>query len=368
MISLFGSKKNDGSEPEASAVTDKAAAAGRVPSHDPQTGPGTGPITTGPKVSKEEAQAKARAASAERAAAESKQKEGGEGLVGGVFSMRSGKGAKAGTIRYKGAGEEFRDNTGRSDLAVSIQHLHITYRTTFERVPTFKNAIVRAGRGERALIEVNAINDVSLDVPNGTALGIIGANGAGKSTIMRAIAGILPPTHGRIEVWGRASTLLALGVGFNGMLSGRENIILGGLAQGLSRAEVEERAEQVAEWAELGDFIDAPMRTYSSGMYSRLAFSVAVHMKPDILMIDEALSTGDATFRAKANAKMAELRASARAMFLVSHGLSSIKEMCNDAIWLHKGKIMMHASPDECIDAYTQFVKVGKTPATMDEL
>ncbi|WP_245851781.1 ABC transporter ATP-binding protein [Mobilicoccus massiliensis] len=244
----------------------------------------------------------------------------------------------------------------------------MTYRTTFERVPTFKNAIVRAGRGERALVEVQALKDVSFDVPNGTQLGIIGANGAGKSTIMRTIAGILPPTEGRVEVWGRASTLLALGVGFNSSLSGRENVILGGLAAGLSRREVEERAKEVAEWAELGDYIDAPMRTYSSGMFSRLAFSVAVHMKPDILMIDEALSAGDAAFREKANAKMTELRESARAMFLVSHGLSSIKDMCNDCIWLHKGQVMMHDTPEACIDAYTEFVKVGKTPRTMDEM
>ena len=125
-------------------------------------------------------------------------------------------------------------------------------------------------------------------------MGIIGSNGAGKSTLMRAMAGILPPTEGSIEVWGKASTLLALGVGFNKSLSGRENIILGGLASGLSRKEVEERADEVAEWTEIGDFIDMPMRTYSSGMSARVGFSVAVHMKPDILMIDEALSTGDA--------------------------------------------------------------------------
>ena len=166
---------------------------------------------------------------------------------------------------------------------------------------------------------------------------------------MRAMAGILPPTSGSIEVWGKASTLLALGVGFNQSLSGRENIILGGLASGLSRKEVEERADEVAEWTELGDFIDMPMRTYSSGMSARVGFSVAVHMKPDILMIDEALSTGDAHFREKANAKMAELRESARAMFLVSHGLGSIKEMCSEAIWLDKGKLMMRGEPDEVV-------------------
>lgn len=291
-------------------------------------------------------------------------------LVGGVFSMRTGRAPRPekGAPKPQKVVHEFRDNTGRTDLAVSVQHLSITYRTTFERVPTFKNAIVRAGRGERAVVEVNAVNDVSFDVKNGTALGIIGSNGAGKSTIMRAMAGILPPTEGRIEVWGRASTLLALGVGFNAMLSGRENVILGGLAAGLSRKEVEERADQVADWAELGDFIDAPMRTYSSGMFSRLAFSVAVHMKPDILMVDEALSAGDAKFREKAQAKMEELRHSARAVFLVSHALGSVKEMCDDCIWLHKGRIAMHASPEECIDAYTQFVKVGKTPQTMEDL
>lgn len=291
-------------------------------------------------------------------------------LVGGVFSMRTGRAPRPdkNAPKPQKVVHEFRDNAGRTDLAVSVQHLSITYRTTFERVPTFKNAIVRAGRGERAVVEVNAVNDVSFDVKNGTALGIIGSNGAGKSTIMRAMAGILPPTEGRIEVWGRASTLLALGVGFNAMLSGRENVILGGLAAGLSRKEVEERADQVADWAELGDFIDAPMRTYSSGMFSRLAFSVAVHMKPDILMVDEALSAGDAKFREKAQAKMEELRQSARAVFLVSHALGSVKEMCDDCIWLHKGRIAMHASPEECIDAYTQFVKVGKTPQTMEDL
>ena len=216
--------------------------------------------------------------------------------------------------------------------------------------------------------EVEAIKHISFEVRTGTAMGIIGPNGAGKSTLMRAMAGILPPTSGSIEVWGRASTLLALGVGFNKNLSGRENIILGGLAAGLSRREVEERADEVAEWTERGDFIDMPMRTYSSGMSARVEFSVAVHMKPDILMIDEALSTGDAHFREKANNKMAELRDSARAMFLVSHGLGSIKEMCNEAIWLDKGKLMMHGEPDRVVKAYLKFVKVKKRASTMEDV
>ena len=176
--------------------------------------------------------------------------------------------------------------TDVNPYAVRVQDLSITYRTTFERKPTLKQALVRFGRGQRAVREVQALTDVSFDVRTGTSLGIIGSNGAGKSTLMRAMAGILPPTTGQIEVWGKASTLLALGVGFNKDLSGRENIILGGLASGLSRKEVEERADAVAEWTELGDFIDMPMRTYSSGMSARVGFSVAVNMKPDIMMID----------------------------------------------------------------------------------
>jgi teichoic acid transport system ATP-binding protein len=253
-------------------------------------------------------------------------------------------------------------------LAVRVDDVSITYRTTFERKPTLKQALVRFGRGERAVRLVEALKHVSFEVEAGTSMGIIGANGAGKSTLMRAMAGILPPTTGSIEVWGKASTLLALGVGFNQNLSGRENIILGGLASGLSRKEVEERANDVAEWTELGDFIDMPMRTYSSGMSARVGFSVAVHMEPDILMIDEALSTGDAHFREKANAKMAELRESARAMFLVSHGLGSIKEMCNEAMWFDKGTLMMRGEPNEVVDAYMTFLKVKKSATTFEDI
>lgn len=252
--------------------------------------------------------------------------------------------------------------------AVKVENLSVVYRTTFERVPTFKNALVRFGRGERALKEIKALDGVSFSVPEGTSLGIIGNNGAGKSTLMRALAGILPPTEGRIEVRGRITPLLALGVGFNNNLSGRENIILGGLASGLARKDVEARAEEVTEFAGLEEFIDAPMRTYSSGMYSRLAFSVAVHMDPDILMIDEALSAGDATFKTKAAEKMEELRRTARAMFLVSHSLASIKELCSDCIWIHKGKLMMHDTPDKVVDAYQKFVNVGSSAVILEDL
>jgi ABC-type polysaccharide/polyol phosphate transport system ATPase subunit len=258
--------------------------------------------------------------------------------------------------------------TGSAGPAVRVEHVSVTYRTTFERTPTFKNAVVRLGRGERAVKVVKAVQDVSFDVDHGTTMGIIGANGAGKSTLMRTIAGILPPNEGRIEVHGRVSTLLALGVGFNAMLSGRENVVLGGLAAGLSRREIQERYEEISDFAELGEFMDMPMRTYSSGMFSRLAFSVAVHMEPDVLLIDEALSAGDARFKQKAAAKMKELVAQARTMFLVSHSMSSVRDLCKDVIWMHRGRLMMRGAPGEVIEAYTKFLKVGEEAFTLEDL
>lgn len=252
--------------------------------------------------------------------------------------------------------------------AVSVQDVSVTYRTTFERTPTLKQAVVRLGRGERAVREVQALKNVSFVVPEGTALGIVGANGAGKSTLVRTLGGILPPTSGRIEVHGRISALLALGVGFNPNLSGHENVVLGGLASGLNKKQVEARADEIAEFAELGDFMDLPIRTYSSGMRSKLAFAVSVHMDPDILMIDEALSAGDAKFKKKAADKMHELMSSARALFLVSHALGSIKDLCNRAIWLHKGELMLEGEPEQVIAAYTKFLDVGEDAFTFEDL
>jgi ABC-type polysaccharide/polyol phosphate transport system ATPase subunit len=256
----------------------------------------------------------------------------------------------------------------RRPVAISVQDVSITYRTTFERTPTFKDTIVRLGRGQRLVREIEAVKDVSFDVEQGTILGIVGHNGAGKSTLMRSVAGILPPTRGRIEVTGRVSTLLALGVGFNAALSGKENVILGGLAAGLSREEIMSRAHEIADFAEIGDFMDMPMRTYSSGMYSRLAFSVAVHMRPDILLVDEALSAGDAQFREKANAKMQELKTQARTMLLVSHALGSVVEMCHEAIWLDHGVLQLRGPAEDVVNAYTESLNVKRSHLTDEDV
>ena len=248
-----------------------------------------------------------------------------------------------------------------SDPSIRVDGLSVTYRTSFDKKPTLKSSIVRMGRGERIVREIEALRDVSLEVHHGAVLGIVGANGAGKSTLVRAIAGILPPTEGRVEVHGRVSTLLALGVGFNKSLTGRENVVLGGLAAGLSRDELDEKYHEIADFAELGDFMDLPMRTYSSGMYGRLAFAVAVHMDPDILLIDEALSVGDARFKRKSFDKMQELCAEARTIVLVTHALRSVQELCSEAIWLHKGRLAISAEPERVVEAYTRFLDVGQS-------
>ena len=245
----------------------------------------------------------------------------------------------------------------RTDLAVRVTNLSVTYKTTFEKRPTLKQAVIRLGRGTRSVRRVEAIKNLSFEVRKGTTLGVIGANGAGKSTLLRTLAGILPPTEGHVETWGHASTMLALGVGFNNALTGRENIVLGGLASGLSKHEVQERADEIGRWAEEGSnsFIDRPMRTYSSGQAVRVGFSVGIHMQPDILMVDEALSTGDAGFRTRAAKALEELRQQSQAMFFVSHGMDSVRELCDDCIWLHQGELMMRGEPDEVISEYMQF-------------
>lgn len=254
------------------------------------------------------------------------------------------------------------------DPAISIKDLSITYKTNFQRTPTLMNAVRHFGRGERVVKEVNAVKKVNLEVKHGTVLGLIGHNGAGKSTLLKAIAGILPPSEGQITVYGKVSTLLSLGVGFNPNLSGIENIRLAGLASGRTPPEVEERIPEIIDFAELGEFIEMPLRTYSSGMMSRLAFSAAVHMDPDILLIDEALSAGDARFKVKANKKMHELMSSARTLILVSHALSAITDMCDDAAWLDHGNLMMRGKPQEVVDAYLDHMNVGKSSEVLEDL
>jgi ABC-type polysaccharide/polyol phosphate transport system ATPase subunit len=255
-----------------------------------------------------------------------------------------------------------------SEPRIRVQDVSVTYRTSLESAPTLKNTVLKLGRREKVVREVQALRNVSFEVPEGQVLGVVGANGAGKSTLMRTVAGILPPNSGRVEVHGRVSTLLALGVGFNRKMTGRQNVVLGGLAAGLTREQLAAKYEEIVAFAELEDFMDMPMRTYSSGMYGRLAFAVAVTMEPEILLIDEALSVGDARFRKKSFRKMRELCGENRTILLVSHALGSIKELCDQAIWIHKGELRMWDDPESVVDAYTEFLEVGEDAFTMEDV
>ena len=259
--------------------------------------------------------------------------------------------------------------SGSESPRIRVEDVSVTYRTSLERAPTLRGTLVRLGRRERVIREVEAVRGVSFEVPHGQVLGVVGANGAGKSTLMRTISGILPPTSGRVEIDGRVSTLLALGVGFNRKLSGRENVVLGGLAAGLSREQLHAKYDEIVAFAELEEFMDMPMHTYSSGMYGRLAFSVAVNMDPDILIIDEALSVGDARFRKKSFAKMRELCGEDRTIVLVSHALGSIEQLCHAAIWMHRGELKMWDDPHTVVEAYTRFLDIGDAdPVALEDV
>lgn len=241
--------------------------------------------------------------------------------------------------------------------AIEVENLSIDYRV---RLPGGNAAsdvwklVTRRRPPERT---VKAVRDVSFRLPPGETLAIVGRNGAGKSTLLRALSGALAPTKGRITVRGRVS-LLALGVGMNPALSGRENILLGGLAVGLEPKRLDELYDEIGEFAQLGEYLDFPMRTYSAGMRSRLAFAVAVHLDPEILLIDEALGGGDAGFTEHARVKMAELMKEGRTIVLVTHGLTSVRSMATQAIWLHQGAIAQEGDPEDIISAYMRYSRL----------
>jgi ABC-type polysaccharide/polyol phosphate transport system ATPase subunit len=236
--------------------------------------------------------------------------------------------------------------------AVRVEHLWVTFRTTRERNPTFRTAVSRLRHRARSKIVIDALRGVSFDVGHGEVYAVIGRNGAGKTTLLRTIAGILPPTDGRVSVWGRVTPLLSLGVGFNRDLTGRENILLGGLANGLDAADVHAHYDEVEEFAGLGDAIDYPMRTYSAGMFGRLGFAVAAHLNPEILLVDEALAAGDAEFKKKCMAKMVDLCERDCTVVIVSHGLEVVKQLAQRAVWLDRGIVMAEGGASDVVDAY----------------
>lgn len=200
---------------------------------------------------------------------------------------------------------------------------------------------------------VKAVREIDLKINHGETVGVIGSNGAGKSTLLRLMAGILKPSSGTVQTHGTVSTLLSLGVGFRPQLTGRENAVLAGLAAGITKKDVLSRIDSILDFADIGEFADLPVRTYSSGMNTRLGFAVASSMTPDILLIDEALSAGDAEFKSRAQERIRELITEASTLVLVSHSMKAITDLCDRVIWVDRGQIKLDGSAKQVTDAYT---------------
>jgi ABC-type polysaccharide/polyol phosphate transport system ATPase subunit len=207
-------------------------------------------------------------------------------------------------------------------------------------------------RGER----FTALDGVSFDVDRGTTLGVIGENGSGKSTLLKLVAGIAKPSQGSLTVDGRVSALIELGAGFHPEISGRENVIINGIMLGLTRREVEDRFDEIVAFAELEEFIDAPVKNYSSGMYMRLGFAVAIHVEPDVLLIDEVLAVGDEAFTRKCLDKIAEFHRRGKTIVFVTHSLGLVETLCDEVLWLRKGKLADRGDPKRVVDAYLTYV------------
>lgn len=197
-----------------------------------------------------------------------------------------------------------------------------------------------------------ALKDVSFSIKHGEILGVIGANGSGKSTLLKLLNGILPPDAGSITLRGKIGALLEIGLGFHSILTGRENIYLNGTILGMKKNEIDKKFDKIVDFADIGDFLDTPVKNYSSGMYVRLGFAIAIHLEPEILLIDEVLSVGDENFRKKSLKKMEEIRSKGTTIIFVSHALNQIRSFCDQVIWLEKGRIREMGASDKIVEEY----------------
>lgn len=243
-------------------------------------------------------------------------------------------------------------SNGAFGTAIEFQNVSIRYTVPHERITTFKEYAIRRIKREIYHTELWALNNVSLTVKRGETLGVIGPNGAGKSTLLKVIARVLRPTQGRVQIWGNVSPMLELGTGFDYELSGRENIYLNSAILGFDEKNVAGRFDRMVEFAELGEFIDAPLRTYSTGMVARLGFAIATDVAPDILLVDEVLSVGDAIFKQKSSDRMTQFYEQGKTIVLVTHSLETVTELCQQAIWLEKGQVRAEGETSYVIKEY----------------
>ena len=237
---------------------------------------------------------------------------------------------------------------------IILNNISVRYRAPEEVIGTFKEYAIQVLKRNVRYREFMALDQVDLEVHDGEILGIIGRNGAGKSTLLKVISRVLIPTEGRVRIRGRVSPLLELGAGFHPELTGRENIFLNGTLLGHTRREIETRVPEIIEFAELGAFIDSPLRTYSSGMAARLGFAVATTWKPEILILDEVLSVGDEAFRHKCELRMRQFRDQGTTTLLVTHDSHTVETLCSRALWLEHGQVKALGSSDKVVHQYRQ--------------
>src|SRR3990170_7359966 len=245
--------------------------------------------------------------------------------------------------------------------AIEVVHASKIYRRFGHKkqFATLKSALLRGSliRDLKPDETFTAVRDVSFTVPSGCTLGVIGRNGSGKSTMLKLVAGITKPTEGTVTVDGRISALIELGAGFHPEISGRENVFINGIMLGLTKRQIQERFDDIVDFAELREFIDAPVKTYSSGMYMRLGFAVAIHVDPDVLLVDEVLAVGDEGFTHKCLDKFGEFRRRGKTILLVTHALSLVERFCDEALWLHAGRKREIGDPMRVVDAYMSNVE-----------
>jgi len=241
--------------------------------------------------------------------------------------------------------------------AIEVTDASLAFRLARSRGGTFKEAAIQMMKRQITYEQLWALKGVSFQVSDGEVLGVIGPNGAGKSTLMKMLARVLPPTNGRVVVRGSVAPMIELGAGFNMELTAYENIVMYGALLGRKPEYMRERAGEIAHWASLDDFIDVPLRSYSSGMLARLGFSVATDTDPDVLIVDEVLSVGDAVFQQKSADRMEQMIADGASVVLVSHALETVREIADRVIWLEQGLIKLEGDPDEVIAAYEASVE-----------
>lgn len=242
-----------------------------------------------------------------------------------------------------------------SDTAIEIHDLYKNFTVYYDKSNTIKERLIRCGSGRKENREI--LKGINLEIKKGEVVSLIGVNGSGKSTLLKLMTKIIYPTKGTVETQGKLTSLLELGAGFHQDFSGRENIYFNASIFGLTKKEIDKRLDQIIEFSELRDFIDNPVRTYSSGMYMRLAFSVAINVDAEILLIDEILSVGDQHFQEKCFKKIEELKAEGKTIVFVTHGMGAVKRFCTRAVWLHEGRIKMDGDIEPVIEEYLKTTK-----------